>query len=108
MDKKMDKNKNKQVVRRSEDTMKYIAVISSLLTQQIIFNGIPVSEAVIMTAVSDELYKMAKTIGVTDSRLEEYLKGLNWSETSPEFIEFNSAVEKAVGEVNNAINEEGQ
>ena len=31
----MDKNKNEQVVRRSEDTMKYIAVISSLLTQQI-------------------------------------------------------------------------
>lgn len=104
----MDKKKNKQVVRRSEDTMKYIAVISSLLTQQIIFNGIPVSEAVIMTAVSDELYKMAKTIGVTDSRLEEYLKGLNWSENSPEFIEFNSSVEKAVGEVNTAINEGGK
>lgn len=57
----MDKNKNEQVVRRSEDTMKYIAVISSLLTQQITFNGIPVSEAVVMTAVSDEFYKMIKT-----------------------------------------------
>lgn len=68
----MDKNKNEQVVRRSEDTMKYIAVISSLLTQQITFNGIPVSEAVVMTAVSDEFYKIIKTIGVTDSRLEEY------------------------------------
>lgn len=77
----MDKNKNEQVVRRSEDTMKYIAVISSLLTQQITFNGIPVSEAVVMTAVSDEFYKMIKTIGVTDSRLKEYLKGLNYSET---------------------------
>ncbi|MCT0164409.1 hypothetical protein [Lactobacillus helveticus] len=104
----MDKNKNEQVVRRSEDTMKYIAVISSLLTQQITFNGIPVSEAVVMTAVSDEFYKMIKTIGVTDSRLEEYLKGLNYSETSPEFIEFNSAVEKAVGEVSNAITQGGQ
>lgn len=104
----MDKNKNKQVVRRSEDTMKYIAVISSLLTQQITFNGIPVSEAVVMTAVSDEFYKMIKTIGVTDSRLEDYLKGLNYAETSPEFIEFNSAVEKAVGEVNNAIGQGGQ
>ena len=104
----MDKNKNEQVVRRSEDTMKYIAVISSLLTQQITFNGIPVSEAVVMTAVSDEFYKMIKTIGVTDSRLEKYLKGINYSETSPEFIEFNSAVEKAVGEVNNAIGQGGQ
>ncbi len=104
----MDKNKNEQVVRRSEDTMKYIAVISSLLTQQITFNGIPVSEAVVMTAVSDEFYKMIKTIGVTDSRLEEYLKELNYSETSPEFIEFNSAVEKAVGEVSNAITQGGQ
>lgn len=104
----MDKNKNKQVVRRSEDTMKYIAVISSLLTQQITFNGIPVSEAVVMTAVSDEFYKMIKTIGVTDSRLKEYLKGINYSETSPEFIEFNSAVEKAVGEVSNAITQGGQ
>lgn len=104
----MDKNKNEQVVRRSEDTMKYIAVISSLLTQQITFNGIPVSKAVVMTAVSDEFYKMIKTIGVTDSRLEEYLKGLNYSETSPEFIEFNSAVEKAVGEVSNAIAQGGQ
>lgn len=99
----MDKSKNEQVARRSEDTMKYIAVICSLLTQQITFNGVPVSEAVVMTAISDEFYKMIKTIGVTDSRLGDYLKGLNYAETSPEFIEFNSAVEKAVGEVNNSI-----
>lgn len=103
----MDKNKNEQVVRRSEETMKYIAVISSLLTQQISFNGVTVSEAVVKTAVIDEFYKLIKTIGVTDGRLEDYLKGLDYSETSPEFIEFNSAVEKANGEVNNAIAQGG-
>ena len=99
----MEKRKHEQVARRSEDTLKYIAVIISLLTQQIAFNGVPVSEAVVMTAISDELYKMIKTIGVTDSRLDDYLKGLDYSETSPEFIEFNSAVEKAVGEIRNSI-----
>lgn len=69
----MDKNKNEQVVRRSEDTMKYIAVISSLLTQQITFNGIPVSEAVVMTAVSDEFYKTKTKYGYMAVTYRDYI-----------------------------------
>lgn len=99
-----DKRK-RQIQMRSNDIMKYTAVINSLLTVGAQFNGVPVSDAVIDTAVINEMVKLIKTVGVTDERLKAYFADLSWKENSPEFIEFNSAVTQAVSEVNNNLYE---
>ena len=97
--------RKRQIQTRSNDVMKYTAGIISLLTAGVQFKGVPVSDAVINTAVINELAKLIKTVGVTDERLKAYFADLDWKENSPEFIEFNSAVTQAVSEVNNNLYE---
>ena len=102
----MKKSNQEKTQRKIDRVLLYTAVIANTLNvPQVRYNGVPVSESVIRTAISDEVYELVKVIGLTDERFKEYTDSLDWSETSLEFIEFNDMIGKAIAEVNSALDE---
>ena len=102
----LKKSNQEKTQRKIDRVLLYTAVIANTLNvPQVRYNGVPVSESVIRTAISDEVYKLVKVIGLTDERFKENTDSLDWSETSLEFIEFNDMIGKAIAEVNSALDE---
>ena len=92
-----EKNIQQKSQRRINDIVTSIAVMSTLIeSERVSFNNYPIDGKLRRDAMSYEMDQLIKKIGFTDKQVQEYAKDLDWSETSPEQMEFNNALSAAM------------
>ncbi|WP_281829550.1 hypothetical protein [Lactobacillus amylolyticus] len=70
-----------------------LAVLSALTANdRIVCDGYPVDGIARRDAIMYELDQLTQRIGFTDEKINEMASNVDWSETSPEQIEFNNAL----------------
>lgn len=91
---------SKKTELRANDILKTICVIEDLMINPLLFyNGVAVSETVRIYALHNEIWKLRRMIGIKDDKFQDAWNNLEWDENSPEMIEFNDTLEKAVSQV---------
>ncbi len=95
----MELSKKQQINKKAEDIKMYLAVISYLTGRTITFNGVPVSNEVILQAVWIELFNIMTLMGIKQEDFFNYCTGLEWKSNSPEDLEFQRAMQEAVSEL---------
>lgn len=89
----------KKTQRRLDETLKYAMVIGALLDDgDLLLDNVPLGETVRRRAVDIEVTKMLNSIGISNDQLSKFGKSLDWSTSSPEFIEFSAAVQAGLSQ----------
>lgn len=92
-------SKKKQINKKAEDIKMYLAVINYLSSQCITFNGVPVSNDVIMEAIWIELFNIMKLMGIKQEDFFNYCTGLTWKSNTSEDLEFQRTMDEAVNDL---------